>query len=62
VHGADVSNDMYKRPEAAGLKAIAEGFRHLGLADDLSIIARESIVYDALYAYCEQQVQAQADA
>src|SRR5205807_588862 len=26
VHGADVANDLYGRPEAAGLKAIAEGF------------------------------------
>src|SRR5262245_56301115 len=31
VHGADVSPDLYGRPEAPGLKAIAEGFRHLGL-------------------------------
>src|SRR5690348_1543726 len=31
VHGADVSHDLYGRPEAPGLKAVAEGFRHLGL-------------------------------
>ena len=35
-----------------GLKAIAEGFRHLGLADDHEILAKEFVVYDALYAYC----------
>lgn len=52
VHGADVAQDLYGRPEAAGLKAVAEGFRHLGLADDHEILAKESIVYDALYAYC----------
>ena len=54
VHGADVSQDLYGRPEAAGLKAIAEGFRHLGCKDDHEILARESVVYDALYAYCQQ--------
>jgi hypothetical protein len=52
VHGADVSPDLYNRPEAPGLKAIAEGFRHLGLADDHAVLAKEFIVYDALYAYC----------
>lgn len=52
VHGADVEADIYDRPEAPGLEAVAEGFRHLGLRDDHEIIERESIVYDALYAYC----------
>ncbi len=52
VHGADVSADLYGRPEAPGLKAIAEGFRRLGLHDDHEILERESVVYDALYAYC----------
>jgi hypothetical protein len=52
VHGADVSRDLYGRPEAAGLRAIAEGFRHLDLRDDLEVLERESVVYDALYAYC----------
>jgi hypothetical protein len=52
VHGADVAPDQYDRPEAPGLKAIAEGFRHLGLADDHEVLAKEFVVYDALYAYC----------
>ena len=56
VHGADVTQDLYGRPEAPGLKAIAEGFRFLGLKDDHEILARELIVYDALYAYCQQKV------
>ncbi|MGH2452393.1 MAG: chromate resistance protein ChrB domain-containing protein [bacterium] len=55
VHGADVADDLYGRPEAPGLRAVAEGFRHLGLRDDQEILERESIVYDALYAYCRQQ-------
>ena len=56
VHGADVTQDIYGRPEAAGLKAMAEGFQHLGLKDDHDILAKEFIVYDALYAYCQQAV------
>ncbi len=57
VHGADVEHDLYGRPEAAGLKAVAEGFRYLGLQDDHEILKQESVVYDALYAYCQQQVR-----
>lgn len=57
VHGADVSEDLYSRPEAPGLKAIAEGFRHLGFKDDHEILTKEFIVYDALYAYCKQMVE-----
>ena len=55
VNGADTDNSLWNQPESAGLKAVAEGFRHLGLADDHEILAKESIVYDALYAYCRQQ-------
>ena len=58
VHGADVQNDQYKRMEAAGLKAIAEGFRRLGLKNDHEILAKEFVVYDALYAYCLQNISA----
>jgi len=56
VHGADVTQDLYGRVEAAGLKAIAEGFRYLGFKDDQEILAHEFIVYDALFAYCQNQV------
>src|SRR5512135_1569305 len=52
VNGADTDNTLYNQPEGPGLKAIAEGFRHLGLRDDHEINAAEWIVYDALYAYC----------
>ena len=54
VHGADVTDDLYGMPEAAGLQAIAEGFRYLGLTDDHAILEKEFIVYDALYAYCRR--------
>lgn len=57
VHGADVAEDLHGRPEAPGLEAIAEGFRHLSLKDDHEILAKEFIVYDALYAYCAQKVR-----
>ena len=40
VHGADVSADLYGEPEAPGLKAIAEGFKLLGLKDDHEILAK----------------------
>lgn len=58
VHGADVAEDFYGQPEAAGLEAIAEGFRHLDLKDDHEVLAKEFIVYDALYAYCREEVKA----
>ena len=57
VNGADTDNSLWNQPEAAGLNAIAEGFRHLGFKNDLEVIAAESIVYDALYAYCQEMVR-----
>lgn len=56
VHGADVQQDLYGLPEAPGLKAVAEGFGYLGLKDDRAILDAEFIVYDALYAFCQQAV------
>ena len=56
VHGADVSIDLYGEPEAAGLKAIAEGFRHLGLRNDHEVLEKQFVVYDALYEYCRQRL------
>ena len=57
VHGADVTEDLYGRPEAPGLKAIAEGFQQMGLKDDHEILRLEFPVYDALYVYCRRQVE-----
>jgi hypothetical protein len=56
VNGADTDNTLWQQPEGAGLEAIAEGFRHLGFADDMAQNQAEWIVYDALYAYCQQMV------
>ncbi len=53
VNGADTDNTLYNQPEGPGLKAIAEGFRHLGYQNDHEINQAESIVYEALYAYCK---------
>ncbi|MBX7235710.1 MAG: chromate resistance protein [Caldilineales bacterium] len=57
VNGADTDNTLWNQPEGPGLEAIAEGFRHLGYADDHAINAAEWIVYDALYAYCREMVR-----
>jgi hypothetical protein len=57
VNGADTDNSLWKQPEAAGLSAIAEGFRRMGLPDDQAILRAEFIVYDALYAYCQHMVE-----
>ena len=45
------------KPHAAGegLRWIAHGFSALGLSDH-EILAREFIVYDALYAECQRRV------
>jgi hypothetical protein len=57
VNGADTDNTLWHQPEAAGLNAIAEGFRHLGFKDDHELVAAEAVVYDALYAYCREMVR-----
>jgi hypothetical protein len=57
VNGADTDNTLWNQPEASGLEAIAEGFRHLGFKDDHEVNAAEWILYDALYAYCQEMVR-----
>ncbi len=57
VNGADTDNTLYCQPESPGLKAIADGFRRIGFRDDHEITAAEWIVYDALYAYCQEMVR-----
>ena len=57
VNGADTDNTLYRQAEGPGLQAIAEGFRHLGYKDDHALNAAEWIVYDALYAYCQEMVK-----
>ena len=57
VHAADVSADIDTVPEGRGLKAIAHGFSHLLGRDDRKKIELESPMYDALYAWCQEQVK-----
>ncbi|MBX3081317.1 MAG: chromate resistance protein [Anaerolineae bacterium] len=62
VNGADTDNSLWSQPEGAGLKAVAEGFRHLGYKDDNELNRAEWIVYDALYGYCIHSItQGKAD-
>ena len=57
VNGADTGNTLWSQPEGPGLEAIAEGFRYLGFEDDHAINAAEWIIYDALYAYCQEMIR-----
>lgn len=57
VDGADVSADRQVTPESRGLYAIAEGFSLLAL-NDLEQLELELPVYNALYAWCQEQVAA----
>lgn len=57
VNGADTDNSLWNQPEAAGLNAVAEGFRHMGYKSDHEINAAQWIVYDALYAYCQEMIR-----
>ena len=52
VHGADVEADIRVTPEAAGLKAIAMGFRRLYGDRDLEKLEAQMPMYDALYEWC----------
>jgi hypothetical protein len=56
VHGADVPADRDTCPEAAGLYAIAHGFPIVHGDNDHEKIRLETPMYDALYAWCRQEV------
>ncbi len=55
VRTAD-SHPSHPHPAGEGLRWIAHGFSALGLSDH-EILAREFIVYDALYAECARRIQ-----
>jgi hypothetical protein len=57
VHGADVDADVNLSPEAAGLKAIAMGFRRLYGERDHEKLEAQMPLYDALYAWCQEEVR-----
>ena len=58
VHGADVSDDRDATPQSRGLLAVAEGFYLLELGDDHRQLELSLPVYDALYAWCTNEVAA----
>jgi len=55
VHAADVSEDIDSSPEGRGLSAIAHGFALIHGTQDHKKIELETPMYDALYAWCQQQ-------
>ena len=57
VHGADIEADVNLSPEAAGLKAIAMGFRRLYGERDHEKLEAQMPLYDALYAWCQEEVR-----
>jgi hypothetical protein len=57
VHAADIDADLESDPAGPGLLAIGLGGLDVE-ADDHRLLERASFVYDALYAWCEQQVGA----
>jgi hypothetical protein len=56
VHAADVSEDIDSSPEGHGLSAIAHGFALLHGTEDHTKIELETPMYDALYAWCQDEV------
>ena len=55
VHAADIESDLETDPAGPGLLAIGLGGLDVE-ADDDRLLERASFVYDALYAWCDQQV------
>jgi hypothetical protein len=58
VRAAD-SRPAHPHPAGEGLRSIAHGFSALGLSDH-EILEREFIVYDALYAWCQNTMKSTA--
>ena len=57
VHGADVAEDRDATPQSRGLLAVAEGFHLLELGDERQL-ELSLPVYDALHAWCKNEVAA----
>jgi hypothetical protein len=55
VRAADTADKSWA-PEGIGLEAVAEGFRQIS-RDDYDNMAKQFVVYDALYAYCRARVE-----
>jgi hypothetical protein len=59
VHAADIASELDTDPAGPGLLAIGLGGLDVE-GDDHRLLERASFVYDALYAWCQQQVGAKA--
>ena len=59
VHGADVADDRDATPQSRGLLAVAEGFHLLELGDHRQL-ELSLPVYDALYTWCQHEVESGA--
>lgn len=59
VHAADIDSELHTDPAGPGLLAIGLGGLDVE-PDDHRLLDRASFVYDALYAWCAQQVTATA--
>jgi hypothetical protein len=55
VHAADIDTELHTDPGGPGLLAIGLGGLDVE-PDDHRLLERASFVYDALYAWCSQQV------
>jgi hypothetical protein len=60
VHGADVAEDRDATAQSRGLLAVAEGFHLLELGDHRQL-ELSLPVYDALYAWCKNEVADSAE-
>ena len=60
VHGADVADDRDETPQSRGLLAVAEGFHMLNVGDNRQL-ELSLPVYDALYAWCKNEVASSAE-
>ncbi len=56
VRAADIESQRASMPEAAGLEAIAAGFRLSGKSDQ-ELLDLQFPLYDALYRYCQRKSQ-----
>jgi len=55
VHAADIAGDVDTDPIGPGLLVFGLGALEIE-KDDYRLLEREAFVYDALYAWCQQQV------
>ena len=55
VHEADLDDDRFHTPEAAGLDAVIRGLGMV-LPDDLRLFAVTDLIYDGLYAWFRRTV------